>query len=47
MNIKNILDKLSKGMNIISQDEWILYSGCHVRICFKKQYFDSFQEEKT
>lgn len=37
---------VSKGMNTISQDEWLLDSSYPIHICSKRVYFDSFQEEK-
>lgn len=33
---------ITKGMNIISQDEWILDSGYPVHIFFRKEIFDFF-----
>lgn len=31
----------SKVMSTISQEEWILDSGCLIHICSKKEYFDT------
>lgn len=36
---------VSKGMNTISLDEWIIDMSYHIHICSKKEYFDMFQEE--
>lgn len=33
---------VSKGMNTISYDEWILDSGYPIYICSMREYFDEF-----
>lgn len=38
---------VSRGMDTFSHDEWILDSSCHVHICSRKEYFDTFQVKKA
>lgn len=33
---------VSKDMDTIYQDEWILYLGCPIHICFRRKHFDTF-----